>query len=235
MTLPRSAARVFTGILSNLSVTDGVVSALLAHTVRDRAVSSRITISADVALRLDGLAEGPVALYGALSQNHLTVLGPDLRRKTLAALRPRGDMGPPAPQVIEGVISNLAFHTAKVTGKLYLKARFAYATEDGTVEKTLLVRHPLSEALATELGDGVATLRCLLVDDTLEVLALVTPAPAPVETVEDVAAVTVEAAAEGAGEAEAKTPAKRALTREQKDARNARARERRAASKAAGE
>ncbi len=51
----------------------------------------------------------------------------------------------------------------------------------------------------------------------------------------DVAAVTVEAAAETAGEVEAKAPAKRPLTREQKDARNARARERRAASKAAAE
>ncbi len=179
MTLSRSTARVFTGTLSNLSVTDGVVTALLAHTVRDRAVSSPITIAADVALRLDGLAEGPVALYGALSQNRLTVLGPDLRRKTLAALRPRGEMGPPAPQVIEGVIANLAVHTAKATGKLYLKAGFAYATEDGTVEKTILVRYPLSEALAPELGDGVATLRCVLVGDTLEVLALVAPADAP--------------------------------------------------------
>ena len=202
MTLSRSTARVFTGTLSNLVLGDGIATALLTHTLRERVRNTPITIPGAVIGRIENLSEGQVSLYGELKDGTLTVLGPDLRRRTLAAARPRGEMGPPAPQTVEGVLSDVSFLTARTTGKLYVKGTFEFATEEGTVTVPALVRSPLAETIGGDITDGVTTLRGVLLGDTFEVLGLVVPeAPA--------------------------VPVKRALSRAQKDARNARARERR--------
>lgn len=201
MTLTRSTARVFSGLLSHLQVNDVMAAGLLSHTLRDRPHDTPIRISAEVIPTLGTLTEGPVALYGELQDGVLTVLGPDLRRRTLAAARPRGEMGPPAPRTFEGVVADLAFNTARATGKLYIRGSLTCPSEDGPVTLTFLVRSPLAETLGQDISDGPARLRGALVGDVLEVLGL-----EPIT-------------------------AKRELSRAQKDARNARARERRASKK----
>ena len=200
MTLSRSTARVFTGTLSHLMVNEVMAAAQLTHTLRERERDTPIRISAEVLKTLGPLSEGPIALYGELTDGVLVVLGPDLRRRTLAAARPRGEMGPPAPQSVEGLLSDVTGHYAKATNAPYLKGRLVV---DGS-ETTAILRGDLVRTLGPALQDGPVSLRGVRVGETFEVLGLV----------------------------ETPQAAKRALSREQKDARNARARQRRAKKKA---
>ncbi len=196
-----TTARVFSGMLSNLVVTDGIAAGTLTHTLRNVERVARIAIAADVLVRITDLSEGPAALYGELDGDVLTVLGPDLRRKTLAAARPRGEMGPPAPASLNVEILTLGAFTAKLTGKTYLKGSLALA--DGTT-RTFLVRGALAETLPQTITGTQVRLRAVILGETVEVLGF-----------------------------EGSLPAKRELSRAQKDARNLRARERRAAKKVA--
>jgi hypothetical protein len=198
-TTTMTITRVFSGLLSNLVVTDGIAAATLTHSFRERERATPIEIAADVMVRITDLAEGPTALYGELKDGVLTVLGPDLRRKTLAAARPRGEMGPPAPASLTAEIRSLESFVSRATGKTYLKGSLALA--DGAT-KTFLVRGALAESLPVTLTGTHVVLRAVVLGDTVEVLGFEGP-----------------------------VAQKRALSREQMDARNARARERRAAKK----
>jgi hypothetical protein len=204
-----TTARVFSGLLSNLVVADGIAAGSLTHSFRERERTTPIQIAADVLVKIGTPSEGETALYGEIRDGVLVVLGPDLRRRTLAAARPRGEMGPPAPQTIEVEVMSLVQHTAKTTGKPYIKGSLKH---EGVV-KTYLVRGELAETFEDH-GELDAErdvhapfykrLRAVQVGDVVEVLDILPW--------------------------EAKAP-KRVLTREQKDARNASARARRAAKK----
>ncbi len=203
-----TTTRVFSGLLSNLVVADGIAAGTLTHTLRNVERVARITIAADVLVRITDLSEGPAALYGELDGDVLTVLGPDLRRKTLAAARPRGEMGPPAPQNLACEIVSYGRQISKATGKVYLKGTLRLA--DG-LDRTYLVRNSdLAIDMAENLSDSKSfredpiDLTVVMMGDVIEVIGI----PAPVMNAP-----------------------KRALTREQKDAKNARARARRAAKK----
>lgn len=203
MTLSRSTARVFTGLLSHLQMNEVMAAGLLTHTLRDSERDTPIRISAEVLTTLGTLTEGPIALYGDLKDGVLTVLGPDLRRRTLAAARPRGEMGPPAPQMIAGTIVSLNSLVARTTGKPYIKG--TVMLQDGSTQ-TYLVRGPLADSFAETVTSTDVRLRGVMMGDAIEVLGFEMPkAAAP----------------------------KRELSRDQKDARNARARARRAKKKQA--
>ncbi len=168
MTPSRSNARVFSGMLSHLMVNDVMAAGQLSHTYRDRPRDTPIRIDAEVLSKVGPLSEGPVALYGELKDGVLTVLGPDLRRSTLAAARPRGDMGPPAPKTVDAVLSEVDFRTAKATGKLYITGKATVGDET----RTFIVRNPLAETLGENITDGAITVRGVVLGENFEILAL---------------------------------------------------------------
>jgi hypothetical protein len=147
-------------------VNETMAAGLLTHTHRERERDTPIRISADVMIKVGPLAEGPVALYGELKDGVLVVLGPDLRRSTLAAARPRGEMGPPAPHVVAGDLSAIEFRTARATGKLYITGQITV----GSTTRAFLVRNPISEVIGGDITDGTVTLRGVLIGETFEVL-----------------------------------------------------------------
>lgn len=170
-----TTTRVFSGTLSQLVIADGAATALLTHTLRARTRTTPITIPGTVLGEIANLSEGPIALYGALSDNALVVLGPDRRRSTLAAARPRGEMGPPAPQVVAGDLSEIDFVTARATGKLYITGRLRCGDAQGGVTHPVLVRSPIADRIGGEITDGPVRVRAVRFGDTLEILDLVLP------------------------------------------------------------
>ena len=159
----RIFASVWTGMLSAvaMSTVDGqsVLTGMLTKTVKGVEVNTPVVVPADKVESVKAMfVEGEVALYGRLVDGTFSVIGPDLRARTIGQSTPKAEaVAKPAPKaqpaaaakpapasVVEGTLSDVKAGSSARSGE-YISAKLTRTVDGAPVTVSVLAS---GEALA---------------------------------------------------------------------------------------
>lgn len=159
----RIFASVWTGMLSAvaMSTVDGqsVLTGMLTKTVKGVEVNTPVVVPADKVESVKAVfVEGEVALYGRLVDGTFSVIGPDLRARTIGQSAPKAEaVAKPAPKaqpaaaakpapasVVEGTLSDVKAGSSARSGE-YISGKLTRTVDGAPVTVSVLAS---GEALA---------------------------------------------------------------------------------------
>ena len=163
----RIFASVWTGMLSAVAMStvegQSVLTGMLTKTVKGVEVNTPVMVPADKVESVKGVfVEGEVALYGRLVDGTFSVIGPDLRARTIGQSAPKAEaVAKPAPKaapkaqpaaaakpapasVVEGMLSDVKPGSSARSGE-YISAKLTRTVDGAPVTVSVLAS---GEALA---------------------------------------------------------------------------------------